>query len=115
LRQVWLYLRGKPYTSLTFATPGPYKVIRHPMYIGWLLAFWATPTMTIAHLVFAVGMTSYILIAIWFEERDLVRFHGEAYAEYRRTVPMLIPLMNGGDGKTTKPAGAPATSAESAS
>jgi methanethiol S-methyltransferase len=92
LRQVWLHLRGKPYTSLTFTTPGPYKVIRHPMYVGWLIAFWATPTMTIAHLVFAAVMTIYIFIAIRYEERDLVEFHGEAYAEYRRAVPMLIPL-----------------------
>jgi methanethiol S-methyltransferase len=110
LRQVWLYLHGKPYTSLTFATPGPYKVIRHPMYFGWLIAFWATPTMTIAHLVFAVGMTIYILVAIWFEERDLVEYLGEAYAEYRRTVPMLIPLPRGGDGTIVTRAGTPATS-----
>jgi protein-S-isoprenylcysteine O-methyltransferase Ste14 len=96
LRQVWLYLRGKPYTPLTFTTPGPYKLIRHPMYVGWLLAFWATPTMTRAHLLFALGMTIYILIAIRYEERDLVEFHGEAYAEYRRKVPMLIPLPRGG-------------------
>lgn len=115
LRQVWLYLRGRPYTPLTFTTPGPYKVVRHPMYIGWLTAFWATPTMTIAHLVFAVGMTIYILIAIWFEERDLVEFHGEAYAEYRRTVPMLIPLPHGGDGMGRSQARTTVASTESAS
>ena len=115
LRQVWLYLRGQPYTALTFTKPGPYKVIRHPMYVGWITAFWATPTMTIAHLVFAAGMTAYILVAIWFEERDLVEFHGEAYAEYRRTVPMLIPLPYGADGKSGSQADAPVTSAESAS
>ena len=99
LRQVWLYLRGKPYTAVGFKTPGPYKVVRHPLYVGWFIAFCATPTMTIAHLVFAVGMTLYILIAIRFEERDLVDYHGEAYAEYRRTVPMLIPLPRGGGDK----------------
>jgi methanethiol S-methyltransferase len=115
LRQVWLYLQGKPYTSLSFTTPGPYKMIRHPMYVGWLLAFWATPTMTIAHLVFAVGMTSYILVAIRFEERDLVEYHGEAYAEYRRTVAMLVPLPGGGGGKRATPADTPATCTESAS
>jgi protein-S-isoprenylcysteine O-methyltransferase Ste14 len=115
LRQVWLYLRGKPYTALTFTKPGPYKVIRHPMYVGWITAFWATPTMTIAHLVFAVGMTIYILVAIWFEERDLVEFHGEAYAEYRKTVPMLIPLLCGVDSKSGSQAGASMPSAEAAS
>jgi protein-S-isoprenylcysteine O-methyltransferase Ste14 len=99
LRQVWLYLCGKPYTALGFKTPGPYKVIRHPLYVGWLIAFWATPTMTTAHLVFAVGMTLYILVAIRFEERDLVTYHGKAYADYRRTVPMLIPLPRDGGGK----------------
>jgi protein-S-isoprenylcysteine O-methyltransferase Ste14 len=110
LRQVWLYLCGQPYTPLTFKTPGPYKLVRHPMYVGWLTAFWATPTMTIAHLVFAVGMTAYILVAIWFEERDLVEFHGEAYAEYRRTVPMLIPLPRGADGEKSSQAGTPVAS-----
>lgn len=91
LRQVYLYLRGKAYTRLRFATPGPYKMVRHPLYVGWLLAFWATPTMTVAHLVFAVATTGYILIAIRLEERDLVSDHGEAYESYRGRVPMLIP------------------------
>ena len=102
LRQVWLYLCGKPYTTLGFKTPGPYKVVRHPLYVGWLIAFWATPTMTTAHLVFAIGMTLYILVAIRFEERDLVEHLGEAYAEYRRTVPMLIPLPGGVNGQRTR-------------
>jgi len=91
LRQVWLYLLGKPYTPLTFGTPGPYRLVRHPLYVGWFFAFWATPTMTLAHLLFAVMTAGYILIAIQFEERDLVRAHGE-YADYRRRVPMLIPF-----------------------
>ena len=102
LRYVWLYMRCKPYTSLAFTTPGPYKVIRHPLYVGWLIAFWATPTMTISHLVFAVGMTLYIVVAIRLEERDLVEHLGEAYADYRRTVPMLIPLPRGGNGRRTR-------------
>ena len=92
LRQVWLYLRGAPYTAREFVTPGLYRLVRHPLYVGWFFAFWMTPTMTLAHLLFAVATTSYILIAIQFEERDLVREYGELYEEYRRRVPMLVPL-----------------------
>jgi protein-S-isoprenylcysteine O-methyltransferase Ste14 len=91
LRQVWLHFRGRPYTTLRFATPGPYRVVRHPLYVGWLFAFWMTPTMTLAHLVFAVATTAYILVAIQLEERDLVTYHGRDYEDYRRQVPMLIP------------------------
>ncbi len=91
LRQVWLYFRGRPYTHLPFGTPGPYRWVRHPLYVGWLLAFWATPTMTVAHLVFALMTTAYILVAIRFEERDLVDAHGETYQRYREEVPMLVP------------------------
>ena len=90
LRQVWLHLRGREYTKLQFTMPGPYKHVRHPLYVGWLLAFWATPTMTVAHLVFALMTTAYILVAIQLEERDLVAAHPE-YETYRRQVPMLIP------------------------
>ncbi|WP_207714336.1 isoprenylcysteine carboxylmethyltransferase family protein [Scytonema sp. UIC 10036] len=92
LRQVWLYLQNKEYTQLQFATPGFYKYVRHPLYVGWLLAFWSTPTMTVTHLVFASIATAYILIAIQFEERDLIDIHGKAYADYRRQVPMLLPF-----------------------
>jgi protein-S-isoprenylcysteine O-methyltransferase Ste14 len=91
LRQVWLYLRGKPYRPLGFMTPGPYRLVRHPLYVGWLTAFWATPTMTAAHLVFALGTTAYILVAIQLEERNLVEALGQCYADYRRRVPMLLP------------------------
>jgi protein-S-isoprenylcysteine O-methyltransferase Ste14 len=115
LRQVWLYLCGKPYTPLAFKTPGPYKWVRHPLYVGWLIAFWATPTMTIAHLVFAVGMTIYILVAIRFEERDLVEYHGEGYTDYRRQVPMLIPLRRGRAGKAGTQQAASAASTEAVS
>lgn len=90
LRQVYLYWQGKPYTKLPFQTPGPYAHVRHPLYVGWLMAFWGTPEMTVAHLVFALMTTAYILVAIQWEERDLVAAHRE-YAEYRRQVPMLIP------------------------
>jgi methanethiol S-methyltransferase len=95
LRQVWLYLLGRPYTTLRFATPGPYRLVRHPLYVGWLFAFWMTPTMTLAHLLFSVATTAYILLAIRFEERDLIRDHGEAYEKYRRSVPMLVPFTPG--------------------
>lgn len=91
LKQVWLYLRGKEYTGSAFVTPGPYKFVRHPLYVGWLTAFWATPTMTVSHLIFAAGMSVYILIAIYFEERNLVEHHGSDYAKYRQRVGMLIP------------------------
>ncbi|HEX7830427.1 MAG TPA: isoprenylcysteine carboxylmethyltransferase family protein [Thermoanaerobaculia bacterium] len=92
LRQVWLFLRNRPYTTLRFGTPGPYGLVRHPLYVGWFFAFWMTPTMTYAHLLFAIATTAYILIAIQFEERDLVHEHGAAYEEYRRKVPMLVPF-----------------------
>jgi len=91
LRQVTLYLLGKEYTRLRFRTPALYKLVRHPLYVGWLFVFWATPTMTMAHLVFAVAITGYILLAIQWEERDLLDEHGKTYEDYRRSVPMLIP------------------------
>jgi protein-S-isoprenylcysteine O-methyltransferase Ste14 len=91
LRQVWLEFTGKPYTPLKFGTPWLYKYVRHPLYVGWLMVFWATPTMTAAHLLFAIVTTLYILVAIQLEERDLVAEHGKHYAEYRQRVPMLIP------------------------
>lgn len=91
MRQVWLYLRKQEYTHLPFKTPVLYRYVRHPLYLGFLLAFWATPTMTVSHLVFAVSTTIYILMAIQMEEKDLVALHGEAYRKYRRQVPMLVP------------------------
>ena len=91
LRQVWLQLVDKPYTQLRFGTPGPYKLVRHPLYVGWLFAFWATPLMTATHLMFAIVTTAYILVAIQFEERDLIASLGDDYRRYRQRVPMLIP------------------------
>jgi protein-S-isoprenylcysteine O-methyltransferase Ste14 len=92
LRQVWLQLIGKPYTDLPFRTPALYRHVRHPLYVGWLFVFWSAPTMTLSHLLFAVATTGYILIAVRFEERDLVDHFGKTYSEYRERVPMLIPF-----------------------
>jgi protein-S-isoprenylcysteine O-methyltransferase Ste14 len=92
LRQVYLYQRGREYTELGFRTPFLYKVVRHPIMLGFIMAFWATPRMTIGHLVFAVATTAYILIAIQVEERDIVSIHGTAYEEYRKQVSMLLPI-----------------------
>lgn len=91
LRQVWLQFRGRPYSAVPFVTPWLYRQVRHPLYLGWLMIFWATPVMTVSHLVFAVMCTAYILVAIQFEERDLVRDHPE-YSDYQRRVPMLLPF-----------------------
>ena len=92
LRQVWLAFRDVPYAPLHFATPGPYRLVRHPLYVGWLTVFWAAPTMTFTHLLFALGMTAYILAAIRWEERDLIDAHPE-YGDYRRRVPMFVPRL----------------------
>ena len=91
LRQVFLYLVRREYTHLEFRTPFFYRYVRHPLYVGWLFTFWSTPVMTVAHLFFAVMTTAYILVAIRFEERDLMAIHGEKYRRYRDQVPMLIP------------------------
>lgn len=90
LRQVWLQLLGKPYTALPFQTPAAYKLVRHPLYLGWFFVFWCTAQMTVAHLLFAILTSVYILIGIFLEERDLLRVHPE-YRAYRQQVPMLLP------------------------
>src|SRR5438034_7896935 len=85
------YLLLIPYTPLPFRSPVMYRIVHHPLYVGWLLVFWSAPLMTVAHLVFAIATTAYILLAIQFEERDLIQLHAE-YAEYRRRVPMILPF-----------------------
>jgi protein-S-isoprenylcysteine O-methyltransferase Ste14 len=92
LRQVWARLRGRTLPTPEFHTPFVYKRVRHPLYLGFLLAFWAAPTMTAGHLLFAVVTTGYILIGIWLEERDLIALFGDQYRRYREQVSMLIPL-----------------------
>ena len=93
LRQVYLYMLGREYTQLEFRTPFFYRYVRHPLYFGWLLTFWSAPVMTVAHLFFAVMTTAYILLAIRFEEADLITVHGETYRRYRRNVPMIVPSL----------------------
>jgi protein-S-isoprenylcysteine O-methyltransferase Ste14 len=95
LRQVWRQLCGKHYREPAFRTPSLYKLIRHPIYVGWLTIFWAAPTMTLAHLVFTLTTSVYILLAIRWEERDLVSALGQAYADYKTRTPMLVPRLWG--------------------
>ena len=99
LRQVYLHATGKPYTQPRFQVSSFYKYVRHPLLLGFLIAMWSTPRMTVGHLVLALGFTAYILIGIRFEERDLARDHGEIYADYRRRVPMLLPFKGNGAGQ----------------
>ncbi len=106
LRQSWLYFKGKKYTPVEFVEPWLYRVVRHPLYVGFIAAFWATPTMTVTHLLFAMATTAYILIAIRFEEHDLANAHPE-YRNYKKQVPMLIPrFKTGAVGQAAKRASA---------
>ncbi|OBI51274.1 methanethiol S-methyltransferase [Mycobacterium sp. E787] len=92
LRHVFLAWRGKPYAELGFRTHLFYRLVRHPLMLGFLIAFWATPTMTAGHLLFSIAITAYILVALQIEERSLVAALGDQYRDYQRDVPMLVPL-----------------------
>jgi protein-S-isoprenylcysteine O-methyltransferase Ste14 len=92
LRQVYLHQREREYTYPGFRTPFLYRIVRHPIMLGFIIAFWASPRMSTGHLLFAFATTVYILVALQFEERDLADIHGEAYAAYKRKVRMLVPL-----------------------
>jgi protein-S-isoprenylcysteine O-methyltransferase Ste14 len=94
LRQSWTAFVGRRSVEPEFRTPWFYRIVRHPLYVGWIVTFFATPTMSVGHLLFAVTMTLYMLVAIRFEERDLIRKHGETYVEYRERVPMLVPKLS---------------------
>jgi methanethiol S-methyltransferase len=91
LRQGWQALRARELRGPAFVTPWLYRIVRHPLYVGWLLIFWGTPTMSAGHLLFAAAMSGYILVALRFEERDLVAHIGPAYERYRQQVPALLP------------------------
>ena len=93
LRQVYLYLIRRAYTPLEFKQDRLYTIVRHPMMLGLLISFWVTPQMSLGHLTFATGMTIYILVGLAFEERDLLKSFGNTYQQYRKQVPMLIPLL----------------------
>jgi methanethiol S-methyltransferase len=91
-RQVWLHWQDQPYTPLPFTTPLAYSLVRHPLYVAWAMAFWATPTMTLGHLLLASVLTVYMVAASRVEERDLVAYFGKAYEDYQRSVPAFVPL-----------------------
>jgi len=93
LKQVFMNLMKRAPGEPTFRTPGFYRYIRHPIYAGFLLAFWSAPTMTAGHLLFAIATTGYILLGIWFEERDLIAHFGQRYLRYRSEVGMLVPRL----------------------
>lgn len=103
LRQVWLAFRAKPYAPLRFVTPWLYRVIRHPLYLGWLMVLWFAPTMSAAHLMFALGATAYLFVGIRLEEADLRNEHA-GYAAYQAKVPMIVPR----PGRVARPEDLPA-------
>ena len=103
LRQVFLSWRGRPYTEKRFVTPQVYRFIRHPLYVGWMIAFWCAPTLTVGHALFASAMTAYVLIAIRYEERDLAAALGEPYRSWRAATPMFVPRLRTQRGRSQAP------------
>jgi protein-S-isoprenylcysteine O-methyltransferase Ste14 len=95
LQQVWTYARGVEFQRPAFKSPSLYRMVRHPIYLGFVIAFWSAPRMTVGHLLFSVATTGYILVGIYFEERDLISHYGDVYRAYRSRVPMLIPFLGG--------------------
>lgn len=93
LKQVWTYFSRSEHKEAAFRTPSLYKIVRHPLYLGFVIAFWSAPRMSVGHLIFSIATTGYILLGIYFEERDLIKAHGQAYRRYRDQVPMLLPLL----------------------
>jgi methanethiol S-methyltransferase len=92
IQQVWTYFRQKEHKETAFRTPALYKIVRHPLYLGFVIAFWSASRMSLGHLIFSIATTGYILLGIYFEERDLVKAYGQTYRNYRERVPMLVPF-----------------------
>ena len=97
LRQVFLRWRGEAYTEKRFAIPGLYRWVRHPIYVGWIVAFWLTPSLSLGHLLFALALTAYIRVAIRYEERDLAVLLGEPYLRWRERTPKFVPRLGGSE------------------
>jgi methanethiol S-methyltransferase len=93
LQQVFNYWRGVRFNPPAFKTPALYRYVRHPLYLGFILAFWAAPRMTQGHLLFALATTAYTFVGIFFEERDLIAHFGDEYRRYRQRVPMILPFL----------------------